>query len=343
MSIDQGKQSTVTLFEQSSDGHRLSYIAYFAAHCDRMGRNMNVETVLRNAVLAPGPLILPMLEQRTLTNLATMAFRSIMGRPTLCLVFRASYAVRSTSMSLRIKRALMRLVRSLPRAGLVSIVPVDADPAIAPYVNDWIYDPELCDLSNEQLMREPGEMAARLRALAGRRMIVTAIGTQSADKGFDYFANLWHQVPSLRDRFLFVSAGRVVTGSDGAAAQFESDGGMLINRRIDDDELLDLYKASDLIWCCYAPSYDQASGIFGRAVQFAKTAILRQGSISQSFATVIDQPSIALPWNQADEAARQLSQYNASDMPKGEKGHRNDEMRKHNESVINRYLEPGHD
>ena len=40
---------------------------------------------------------------------------------------------------------------------------------------------------------------------------------------------------------------------------------------------------SQFIWCCYSPEYDQASGVFGRAVQYGCIPIVREHSVIHKF------------------------------------------------------------
>lgn len=51
------------------------------------------------------------------------------------------------------------------------------------------------------------------------------------------------------------------------------------DRIVTDDEILRLYKVADLAWCCYAPDYDQASGVFGRALQTGVEPVVREGRV----------------------------------------------------------------
>jgi hypothetical protein len=80
----------------------------------------------------------------------------------------------------------------------------------------------------------------------------------------------------------------------------------LINRFISDEELIELYKVSDTIWACYAPSYDQASGIFGRAVQFSVPVIVRDGSQVSKLSRFLNHSTTTITWGDPDAAAHQI-------------------------------------
>ncbi len=85
-------------------------------------------------------------------------------------------------------------------------------------------------------------------------------------------------------------------------------GGLLIDRRLDDAELESLYVVSDVIWSCYAPEYDQASGIFGRALQLGVPVIVRRGSLLHRFASGIRSPVLPLEFGDVSGGARLLTQ-----------------------------------
>ena len=87
---------------------------------------------------------------------------------------------------------------------------------------------------------------------------------------------------------------KVATASRHHAERFTANGGMLIDRHLDNDELLHLYRRADAIWSCYAPDYNQASGIFGRAVQLGVPAIVRKRSYLQPLAAELEHPVLAL-------------------------------------------------
>jgi hypothetical protein len=328
---------SITICESSDDGHRLNWVRYFEREAALMQRSYAVEPSLARAMAVPGPLIIPMLEQRTMKNLAVMAMRALRGRRTLCLVLRATYAVRSRGVGFAVKRALLRVVRRLPGAGLLSILPVALEPRTGALLTGWIYDPEICDLGEDVLLRTPAPEIAALRDRAAGRMIVVALGRQVEGKGFGFFCDLWAASPEVRERCLFVSAGTVAPELAAQAERFAAAGGVLMNARISDGQLFDLYAVTDAVWCCYSPEYDQASGIFGRAVQFGKTAIVRRGSYVERFAEMIGHPAPAIGWHDDTDAAAVLLGLRR-DTDGGEPGRRNAEMNRHNRELFRRYL-----
>src|SRR5690606_11285091 len=69
------------------------------------------------------------------------------------------------------------------------------------------------------------------------------------------------------------------------------------DRRLTDAEMSGIYDVASLIWACYDPCYDQASGIFGRSVQRQRMVVLRKGAMIVRFAAILGHPNLALPYD----------------------------------------------
>ena len=65
------------------------------------------------------------------------------------------------------------------------------------------------------------------------------------------------------------------------------------NPYLTDDEVLSLYGVADLAWSFY-PQRDQASGIFGRAVQAGVVPLVRSGSFLESYAGWYSLPCVVM-------------------------------------------------
>jgi hypothetical protein len=74
---------------------------------------------------------------------------------------------------------------------------------------------------------------------------------------------------------------------------------------VSDEELFSLYRVADIIWCCFTPVRDLSSGVFGRAMQFGRPAIVRTGSHLATLQEDIGS-GISIPWGAPDEAAALL-------------------------------------
>jgi len=258
-----------------------------------------------------------MLEEYTVRFLIVAWMRALWGRRSCALMFRPGEVVRSTSPRHLIKKLMLKAVRPFPTVTIATILPFELDPAFSAIADDWIHDPQLWDLDPESGGGST-PIASELRHRAANRPIVAAIGAQNQGKGFDFFADLWACDARVREQRLFVAAGKVAEASKPAADAFEAAGGLLIDRFISDAELLDLYHEASQVWGCYAPDYDQASGIFGRSVQTGRPVLVRQDSYMERLAGLLGHPVTALPWDAPAEAAAMLLASSTDAPPAGQ-------------------------
>ena len=179
----------------------------------------------------------------------------------------------------------MKALRSIENIKSLSIIPFFVCPKAESICDDWIYDFQFWDkkfLESLTNKVEVDEVVEFIRSKAAGRRIVCAIGQQNKNKGFDEFVKLYLSSEGVQEKYLFVSGGKVSGIDEGLAEAFENSGGLLINKRISDSELVALYHAADVVWACYLPEYDQSSGVLGRALQYQKLVIVRRGSIAES-------------------------------------------------------------
>lgn len=273
----------VIYLRESSDGHRAEYERLFVDIFSRSGIECTVASLSLNNIFSTGVLFSSMLEEHPLRLLLTALFRAVFGLKTVSISFRSVQALESKSLRLAIKRWLLRLSKRFSCISILSLIPFDTDDELASICRYYIYDPQLWDLLYYRDAPDL-QLMAEIVSISGGRKILCAIGRQDIEKGFDAFSQLWINNPVIRKSWLFVSGGAVDDSVAPLTCALQDEGAYIINRRISNAEIMALYNASDAIWCCYHPAYDQASGIFGRAFQLNKLPIVRSGSFLESFA-----------------------------------------------------------
>jgi hypothetical protein len=165
-----------------------------------------------------------------------------------------------------------------------------------------MYDPQLWDLADlnrsQPISKNEYGVTGKITKEAAGRKVVVALGTQSLSKGFPLFCTLWCDPDEsvLRRTCLFVACGKVDVAFSSEAKDLQRYGGILLDRVLTDEEMMAVYGCADLIWCCYPPFYNQASGIFGRAVQLGVPTIVRAGSYLALLAKSIRHPIVELNW-----------------------------------------------
>lgn len=285
-------QITILDLSLGAEGHRGAYVAMlcrlFPAKVVRFGPA---------ALFSRRPVLVPFIEESLLRYALTCLVGAAIGRRTVGFLFRPRPALEGRSLRMRIKRGVLAALRRLPGVSTLTILPFAVEPGFAQIANGWIYDLQLWDLVEPGQPVRPevgGALAQRLRQRAEARKLCVAVGRQDRGKGFDQFVACWTGNAELRSAMLFAYGGMVDPALATAATEFDAVGGFGLDRLISDDELLDFYAAADLVWCVYAPDYDQASGILGRAMQFGIPVAVRSGSLIERLCRAEGHPCVAL-------------------------------------------------
>lgn len=220
--------------------------------------------------------------------------RSILGRPTAGLLLRPQTCFQP-GLRFATKRIALNVAKRLPRQKILTIVPFSIRPEFAQVATGWIPDPELWDLSARGLKRLPETDLSRLVAKqANGRPILTVLGAINRMKGFARLHDMLSQSPDFAAHLHVVVAGHISPELRELAQELTELGAHVEDRFLSDDELLSLFGVATTTWCCYQPQYDQASGIFGRAVQTGVLPILRPGSILEAQARELGVAAISL-------------------------------------------------
>lgn len=292
------------LISKTLDGHRREYVATMTQLFATYGIEGHLKHHWRATLCDPAPAFFLMIEESFAGYTAAAAWRALWGRRTVGLLFRGREAVAGVSWRLWLKRWWLGLLRRTPDITTLSIVPFSVEPRLTTVADDWIDDPQLWDVDDVNPVPTPLSLA--VRAAAGDRRILVSLGAQNTSKGFDFLTKAWRESPDLRGEWLFVAAGKVAPAAREAATGFAREGGFLVNRFITEAELASLYKGADVIWGVYAPFYDQASGIFGRAVQYDVPILLRRGSAVEKHALELGARSAMVEYGATNDLARAL-------------------------------------
>ncbi len=298
------------VYAVSRHGHRGAYL-------DLLGPLLRLQSVhgpmsykMFMRLVGAKTLALATLDQHTASFVGISVVRSILGKPTVALFLRASQCFIPGRIKFTIKHLLYRVMRRVPHLSILTITPFDLAPHFRQVANEGVYDPQYWDRHDGTTIISPPEtdLSNRIRQAANGRKIVCALGAQSAMKGFGFLTEIVACDSTLTKATFIVAAGTVPSQMCATADRFVAAGGKLIDRRISDEELESLYGVADIVWSCYAPDYDQASGIFGRAVQYGTPVVLRRGALIEQFATILGVPAISLEWGEAAVAAEILKQ-----------------------------------
>jgi glycosyltransferase involved in cell wall biosynthesis len=264
-------------------GHREAYQRLF---CDLLGLEPSTGRAWSNlrAMIAAPYVLFATLDGEEMAFTVIALVRAALGKPTVALFLRPQGCFSGT-MKAKLKRALFRSIKLVRPIRILTILPFDIQPNFAAVADDWIYDPQLWDLTvTGEIESVPDTALSRkVTDQAAGRPVLAFLGSVSRLKGIHLLKQSLDLTPGWLGSIQVVIAGRVHVDCAEAVEALSRQGALVENRVISDEELASLYRVSDYVWCCYDPSYDQASGVFGRAVQFGRTPVVRRGSALDFF------------------------------------------------------------
>jgi glycosyltransferase involved in cell wall biosynthesis len=292
-----------------SSGHRQAYL-------DLLGRALGLTPV--SEPMTPGlfarlvrarRLLFATLDDDVGSFVAVTCLRSLIGKRTAAVFLRPRQCFETGKFMYRVKRLIFKALRRVPGATIVTIIPFGMDPRFAAVAHEGVHDPQLWDLHDGRAIEAAArtELSDQVQAAANGRRVVCMLGSLTDDKGFSFLAEILARSPELQQEVLVVAAGIVPPESTHVAKRFVEAGGMLVDRRISDHELFSLYRVANMIWSCYAPEYNQASGIFGRAVQLGIPAIVRRGSYLEKYAGECAAPIVRVDFDDTAQGSAALN------------------------------------
>jgi hypothetical protein len=284
-------------------GHRQSYVDLLGTQFDLepvMGR---MEPALFRRLVSAGRLLFATLDDDMPSFAAVAAARSAMGRRTAGLFLRAEKCFERGLWPYAAKRWAFGAMRRLPGLTIAGITPFAVAPHHARVCHIGVCDPQYWDLLDGHDVRPApvSPLSLEVKALAGRRRIVCAAGAIGVGKGLGFLADTLDRYPTLSDDVLVVAAGRVHIGGAAVVDRMRARGALIKDCFLSDQEFESLYGVADAIWACYAPEYDQASGVFGRAIQWDVRPIVRSGSIIAAFSARYGLPHFAVSYDKPNE------------------------------------------
>lgn len=289
-------KSKVLLYTGSLSGHRESYLKF--AIKNFAGERTDIKKML----IDKRPVMFLMIEDSFMLYFCIAIFRSLTCRITIGLLFRPLPSITSSSLKLKIKRSLLHIMKRIKLITTLLIIPWYVNDKFEEISDGWIFDFQFWDISDENYKlfsqskskQLSNKIAETIDSISHPKKIVTAIGSQDRNKGFDIFLHLYNSNLIIRNNFLFIFGGKAKDEFNLEIDLFNKYGGYSLNRFISNSELQQLYASSDFIWALYSEEYNQASGIFGRALQYGIPVIVRENSIIHKISIQENIPHIAL-------------------------------------------------
>ncbi|RWL22676.1 MAG: glycosyltransferase family 1 protein [Mesorhizobium sp.] len=286
----------------SAGGHRESYVDTLSGitGLTRLIEPRGISTL--RTLVAAGSVLFATLEDDNAFFFAVAILRAVLGRRTVA-IFMNPRRCFTPGFNSVVRRHAFRFLKRLRSVTLLSILPFYLDRRFASVADDWIYDPQFWDLVSriENAGWPDSALAQEVKRQANGRPILVFLGGPSVMKGFPFLAKILQAKPAITDRLMIVIAGKVPADQKRFAELVSEAGGLVIDRYLTDDEVLSAKLCATCLWACYDPSYDSSSGLFGRAMQLGKQAIVRRGSYVDSIASHLNYPVHRCTFGDIDE------------------------------------------
>lgn len=230
--------------------------------------------------------------------------RAVLGRRTVGLFLRPQTCFGRVGLPYTLKKLAFMGLKRVPFVSVFTIVPFSVAPEYRQVATGGVVDPQVWDMDAGKPEPRDAALATHLRAVARGRRVLAFIGTANVGKGIEFLRDLVLDPAWPRDILQPVIAGRFPEDVRPLAGELSDNGALVLDRYISNDELHTLYAEAELIWACYRPDYDQASGIFGRALQYGKIPVVRAGSLIGGFARNIPVTAIELDYGTPGQASK---------------------------------------
>ncbi|WP_436798356.1 hypothetical protein [Mesorhizobium ventifaucium] len=296
-------------------GHRESYVETLSGvtGLTRLIEPRGVSTL--RTLLAADSVLFATLEDDIAFFFVVAILRAVLGRRTVAIFMSPRLCFIGGFFKTTVRRHAFRLLKRLRSVTLLSILPFYLDQRFASVADNWIYDPQFWDLDSRTAYADwpDSALAQDVKRKAQGRPILLFLGGPSVMKGFPFLAKILQAKPAITDRLMIVVAGKVPADQKRFAELVSEAGGLVIDRYLTDDEVLSAKLCATCLWACYDPSYDSSSGLFGRAMQLGKQAIVRRGSYIDSIASHLNYPVHRCAFGDIDEGVAILTKIGEAD------------------------------
>ncbi|MDB4178044.1 hypothetical protein N9797_01755 [Gammaproteobacteria bacterium] len=296
-------------------GHRESYLALFNKmfSLEIVTGRVNIATAIK--LIRAKSLVFATLDDHMPSFIFIVFVRSLLNKSSAALFLRSEKCFESGAWYYSYKKVIFSIIKRFRALNILTITPFSSAPNYQKIANLGTYDPQYWDIYNDinQITSSRTTLSDSIKIHSNGRDICCIMGSLISIKGLSFINNTILEYPELTKKISFIFAGRSPADDQDIIEKLKQKDVLVIDRFITDLEMESVYNIADMIWCCYEPSYNQSSGIFGRAIQHRKDVIVRSNSILSNFCeNERIQGSIPIPYNNTHELYKYLIDYKSS-------------------------------
>lgn len=304
------------IYHTSGNGHRKSYADTIGPLLHLSPITQKPDISLAFKFIGANRLFFGLIEETWLFFLCISLIRTISGKKTSGILMTIENCFNDNFQS-RTKFHIFRFLSRRHNISIISIQPTTIRPHFAQVTNHWVHDPQLWDYSGRN-RRSDDFLAKQIKAAQKKapkninstknQIILSFVGSVTTVKSAIYLSQIIQQYDEFKNKVLVIIGGKIAPDCRAAIDNIKDRNILIFDRFITDIEIETIYAHSDYIWCCYHPRYDQASGIFGRAVQFGCGTIVREHSMISEYGDYTKTNIIPVPYDMPDRAAKIIMQ-----------------------------------
>lgn len=275
MSIE-NSASPFNYYSRYEGGHRADYMRFVE---NKYGAS---RVSLIGVFLSKKPVLFLMAEERPIFVVFSMILRRLLGRRTIALLFRLRPLINGKGLVSSVKRMILFAVKRSDKYGFISIIPNHIYPEVLTVCRYSIFDFQFWDCLDR-------DVATSARNENG----IAILGRQDVEKGFHYVSSFLSEFKSIDTIDIY---GKISAECEYCLADIKEiiPDADVQNRFVADEEIFEAYTRNKYVWCCYSPSYDQSSGILGRAIQFGNIPVVRKSSLSEAYCRILANEYVAV-------------------------------------------------
>ncbi len=294
-------------------GHHAAYHDLFGRLFDLNPSSGRIGFALFRQLVGASRVFFGTLDDDVRGFIAVALARALLGRRTGGLFLHPNSCL-ERGLKGRVKWLVFAALSRVPGVTVISILPFDLMPGLHNVATTFVHDPQFWDQLDDPPAIDVAAEALICERAAGRP-VVAFLGWGTREKAYPFLADIAAE-RRFSDQILVVSAGKVMDDVGDAVDRLEASGALVWRRFVSDAEMAAIYAVSRWIWVCYAPGYEQASGIFGRAVQSARAVLVRGDSLTiASYARQLQHPMLMLPDDSAAAAQVILAALRSNNSP----------------------------
>ena len=281
MLIDFNRNEEKLVYAVNDSGHRRSYLDIFEGMfgLDILVGRSSIPTLFR--LIRAKTILFATLDDDIFSFVFVASVRSLFNKPTVALFLRAEKCFESSKWHYFFKRITFSLMRNFRGLNIATITPFSSAPQYKKIANMGLYDPQYWDIYDDPDFNKSKstDLSLMIENQSNGRKVCCILGALTSIKGLSFINDTLEKYPEIMNQILFVFAGKSTAFESNIMDSLKEKDTLVVDRFTSNDEISSAYKVADIIWCCYAPEYNQASGIFGRAIQLNKCVIVREDSI----------------------------------------------------------------